>query len=197
MTVLKNLLSDERGLTLVELILYTLLLAMIAWIAGTILITSLTSQRDITAMGNASNQGQNVANSIEEGVRTASSLAAPTADSTGRRLVARVGTFTSAGAVSWTCRTWLFATDGGVYVKSGSTASAAPANLAASSLTGWLKLAQGVTPVGGSAMTLSAATVSLDFKVAAGTAGGSPAHIVTSVTKLAVPNTTGTGPATC
>lgn len=194
---LRRLAADEQGMGLAELMVYSMLLVVVTAIAGTILITSLTSQRDISAMGSAASQGQNVANSVEEGVRTASALATPTADIVGQRLVARTATYTAAGVPAWQCRTWLFATDGSIYVKSASSAIAAPASLTSTALAGWLKLAQGVTPAGGTAVTLSGSKVLLDFKVAAGTSGGSPAHIVSTVSKLALPTTTGTGPTTC
>ncbi|NYF09622.1 hypothetical protein HDC94_000778 [Leifsonia sp. AK011] len=190
--------SHDAGIGLVELLIYAMLLAIVSSIAGSLLITGLTSQRDITAMGSATSRAQVVVASIEDGVRTASSVSVPTASAVGQRLVTRTGTFTTAGVATWECRSWLIAPTGNVYYRSAQTAIAAPNNLSAASLAGWSLLTEGVTAAPGSTapFAVSGNTLSVSIQVSAGS-DGAPALVNNRISKQSLPTTSGTGPSTC
>ena len=193
-----GVLADSRGIGLVELIIYSMLLVIVTFIAGSLLITSLTSQRDITAMGSATSRAQVVVASIEDGVRTASQVTVPTASAIGQRLITRTGTFTAAGVATWECRSWLIAPTGNVYYRTAQTAIAAPTSLSAANLAGWSLITEGVktAPGASSAFIVSSSTLSVAIEVAAGS-DGAPALVKNRITKQVLPTTTGTGPSTC
>ena len=192
-----EVLADSRGIGLIELIVYSMLLVIISVIAGSLLITALTSQRDITAMSSATSRGQVLAASIENGVRTASTITVPATSSIGQRLVTRTGRFTAAGVGTWLCRSWLIAPTGKVYYRSSTAAIPAPSSLSATDLAGWSLLTEGVKTAPGatSAFSLSGSTLSVAVEVA-GT-HGAPALIKNRISKQTLPTTTGTGPSSC
>ncbi len=193
-----RMVHEGRGITLVELTVYAMLVSIITLIAGSLFITGLTSQRDITAMGSATSRGQVVVASIESGIRTASTITVPAASAIGQRLVTRTGKFTSAGVGTWQCRSWLIAPTGKVYYRSSAAAIPAPGSLSAADLAGWTLLTEGVKTAPGatSAFTLSGNTLSVAIEVAAGSEGA-PALIKNRISKQALPTTTGTGPSSC
>lgn len=197
-TLLRN---RDEGLSLVEVIIYTMLLAVISAVAGSLLITALTSQRDITAMGSATSRVQVVASSVENGVRTASTVSVPTPTAVGQRLIARTGTFTATGSATWKCQSWLIAPDGKVYHRVASAAFAAPASLSAADLNGWQLIAEGVRTAPGAASAFlpinnDVKTLRIAIEALAGS-DGAPALLQNSFTKPTPPTTTGTGPTTC
>jgi len=193
---------DEQGVSLIELMIYMSLLVIVSILAGSILISGLRGQRDISNVGSATSQAQLITSSVEAGIRSASTFDVSTT-TVGQRLIARVGTFTAAGTATWQCRAWLFTTDKRLLTLSSTSGTvAAPANLAAA-VSGWTLLASNVSIAAGSSALFtesgtapkSILTIAAQVGVAGGT--GNPAIVQTQVTQLALPTTAGTGPATC
>ncbi|MDH6179894.1 hypothetical protein M2152_000076 [Microbacteriaceae bacterium SG_E_30_P1] len=188
----------DSGMSLAELLVYVMLLVVITAIAGSLLITALTSQRDLTAMASATSRAQVVAASIEKGVRTASTVSAPAATAIGQRLVTRTGTFAAAGTATWQCQSWLITPAGDVYHRTSTAAIAAPTSLSPSGLSGWSLIAERVRTAPGAtaAFTVNGGTVSLAIEAQA-EGDGAPALVTNRISKQTLPTTSGTGPATC
>ncbi len=167
--------ESDRGFTLVELIVYCALLAIVLPLVGTLLHRTLVTQRDVGAVTEASTTSQTVARSVGAGVRNASAISYTTPSSETELLVVRaqVG---PAGTPSWMCQGWYY--DGAhdvLYAKRVPAAGAAsPAITAptAAQLATWTELARGVTPPGGRVFTPTPSTdpteVTLRFMTAAG-----------------------------
>jgi len=169
----------DRGVTLVELLVYSALLVLVLTIVGSMLYRALVSQRDVRAVTEASNTAQLVASSVESGVRNAAAIKYTALAGADELLVARAS-FGSTVAPSWTCVGWFYdASEKVLYTRRVSptgaptpaiTAPSTPANYAT-----WVALADGVVPltVGAHVFTpapIAAPTmVSVDMKVLAGT----------------------------
>ncbi len=65
---------DEQGFTLVELLIASGLMVLVAVIIGGILFNSLTAEKTVRTTTQAASAGQLVASSIEQGVRNATWL---------------------------------------------------------------------------------------------------------------------------
>lgn len=95
--------SDD-GVTLVELIVYVVLLAVIVGLVATFFIRSLDVQRTVLTTGNANNTAQVAFSGIERDVRNA---AQDGVRADGNLLVLYSGGG-EAGAASWKCKAWYF-----------------------------------------------------------------------------------------
>ncbi|PJJ73248.1 hypothetical protein CLV46_2834 [Diaminobutyricimonas aerilata] len=199
-TAARRVREQDAGLTLVELIIYSLLLSVIVAIGGGMLISSITTQRDVTRITTATSDGQVVASSVEEGIRNAggSTPISVASNSFGQVLKSRTAKVTQAGAVTWECRAWFHRFTGEVYTRRSATAVPTPAT--AGDLAGWTLLAQGVTLAPGqtaifqSTGSTAAPKVRVVFDIA-GT-DTAPVRIDTDIAALKTP-TTGTAPASC
>ena len=74
---LVRLRDEDGGVTLVELLVYLLVLVIVVAAIGSLLISGLTGQRDITAAGNAASESSVVAESLTSSVRTAAQIGSP------------------------------------------------------------------------------------------------------------------------
>jgi len=193
-------LRNEEGMTLIELMAYSLLLVVVIAVAGGMIIASLRGQQTITQLSNSTSTGQDVAQSIVKGIRNSSS-AAVTSGAAGTMLSARTGTFVAAGTATWQCRAWLYTTTTQqLWSTSSSAAITLPAS--ATSLSGWSLIASNVTVPSGSPAVFargssSPFSVTLAMKVGVASGGGRPMLVNTVVTPQTLPTTTGSGPATC
>lgn len=98
--------DGQRGTSLVELIVYSLLLVLVMAIAGSVLIRTLTTQRDVRSMAQASSTGQVAVRLFERSVRNAAQVSVPAAHGGNLVIVkTRVG-LDGAAAASWLCRAW-------------------------------------------------------------------------------------------
>lgn len=177
MRTLIERIRDERGITLIELIIYSALMVVIITIVGGILGVALTGQRDIAASSSGSNSGQLVAQSISTGVRSATEITVKTVSPSTQMLIIR--TPGKAATASARCQAWYFTTDNGGAVYSKSSTSAIPTPTAAQLAT-WTKLASGVqlsTRTGAPATILTAdstPTRSVTFEWAMSNAASKP-----------------------
>ena len=167
---------DDRGLTLIELLIYTGLMVVVITIVGAILGSALRGQRDVAASAQGNNAGQLVSQSFATGIRSATEITVTTISPTTQLLVVRTPG-TAATAVP-SCRAWYVTTEGGGAVYTTSSTSAIPTPSAAQLAT-WTLLAKGIqnsTRVGAPAALLTpdatpARSVSFEFTMANGVAG--------------------------
>lgn len=155
-------LRDDNGVTLVELVIYSLLLVIIGGFVGNLIVRGFVAQRDIGAASAATSTGQTAAQSIVQGVRNASVIGLVPSASGTQLLVARVAG--DEAVLSWTCQAWYFDGDE-IYTVSSSTG--APTEVQAA---GGVLLAAGVTelsastPVFDAPSTFSTATRSVSIR---------------------------------
>lgn len=158
---------DERGFSLIELVIYSMLAVLVLTIVGGMLINSLNAQALVRNSAQSSNTGQLVAQSVSHGVRNARALnlAAPTADT----LVLRALIVDNAVASPPTahCEAWYFG-GGEVRTTRSDTAIAVPA--LPSDVSSWTLLAIGAGPVGSDPMVaVSGLTADLRVRLKEGT----------------------------
>jgi type II secretory pathway pseudopilin PulG len=182
-------LRDDRGFTLVELLIYVGLVVVIVGIVGGILINSLGVDKTVRSATAAASAGQLISQSIDQGVRNASYIALTTSGAQQFLLVRTAG---SGATITWSCRAWYLTTanGGAAYVKNSATAITSPIG---GSLTGWTQISTGFTGVNGATtiLTKTGSQVAIGLKMTAGQA--SPVLIQTT----AVSRQTDTGSAPC
>lgn len=172
---------DDDGFTLVELIIAIGLFVLVMGLVGTFMINSLTTQKTVRSVSEATSQGQLVARSVKAGVTNASGIRLTDltsgATAGGQLLVAR--TLGTGATASWGCQAWYFSGDGGaVYTTRSSGAIAAPTSKTPS----WTLLVDNVgAPSAGSGI-FSATTVTARVNLTVKTDGGSAVRIDTSAT---------------
>lgn len=98
--------EDDRGVTLVELLVYSVLLSVVLVIAGSILIRALATQRDVRAMAQASDDGQVAVRLFERAVRSAAEVSIPAAHGGNLIVVKTRVDEVGADPDSWICRAW-------------------------------------------------------------------------------------------
>lgn len=184
----------EEGFTLVELIVYMMLLGLVMTVVGSLIITGIRGQRQIEGTSTASNAGQLIAQSIGTGVRNAAAVKVHAATAAGQLAQAKVGSTNAAGDVTWRCQSWFYSTvDKAVYARS-STSGAVTAPTAGFS--GWTLLADRVSLASGvtAPFTAAGAGLAVDFVV-----GDADSQVlrVASTYKPFAQSAEGTGPASC
>jgi prepilin-type N-terminal cleavage/methylation domain-containing protein len=159
----------ESGFTLVELLISSALAVLFLTIAGSLLLSGLRTQETATSVTNATTSAQQIARSVQGGVRNATALSMTLGGDPGSELLlARV---LGSGADSSTthCQAWYYTTQNGgaVYTATSAGAIATPSGAPAS---GWTLLGTGVSPSTASGPVFVAPSnsrVELTFKVAA------------------------------
>ena len=139
---LLRLSADDSAFTLVELLIYCLLMAAIVAVAGSILITSLRGQSDIANSANGNNNGQLISQSISGGIQSATYIRVTTISATSQLLV--VANPGLGATPSTRCEAWYFTTDNGgaVYTLTSSSDILVPTLTALT--TQWRLLATGI-----------------------------------------------------
>lgn len=184
----------ESGMTLVELLIYSMLLVVILTIAGGIMINSLQSQQTVSTVSSAASTGQLVSTSVSQGIRNASAFEAAAPTSLGQLLRSRTVSVTNAGVATWQCQAWFRTSDGDLYTKSAATLIAAPTTV--TDLTTWTLIAEGVGLPSGVPQAFSASSGQLALAVSV--AAGDAAPVLISTTIVSRPQTdTETAPTTC
>lgn len=170
--------SEESGTTLIELLIYMVLMTVVLGIATSFLINSIKTQKDVQSSTDATSAAQLVANSVAAAVSNASAVEQGTAlNASDQLIIAR--TATRADTAGWTCEAWYYsAADHSIYTTTSNPA--APITVPSAGPAGaWTLLASGITvPSGASALHATSGSVSLDFSVAA--ASGTPVNFQTT-----------------
>jgi prepilin-type N-terminal cleavage/methylation domain-containing protein len=109
---LRARLRDDRGFSLIEMLVSSALFAMIVGgIIGVILVT-VNAQRTVSIVSESTTEAQLVANEIDARIRNSSEFQVTTSGTT-QLVVARVAG--SGATLTWRCYAWYYsATDGGV-----------------------------------------------------------------------------------
>ena len=201
--------QDNRGFTLVELLVYVALLAIVLIILGGMIISGLTVERTVTRASDETRLGQLISRSIEKGIRNATSFQTESVGSSDQILRARTSDVRVAGStttVTWGCVAWYYRASDGAFFTTTRTDGAVskPGTVApATPLTAWTLYGTGVKPAAGatsvlsgsaSAFSGSAPPVKLSFQVAVENA---PPVQIAAEYNLRVQSDTTTGPTSC
>jgi hypothetical protein len=179
----------DEGFTLVELLVYSLLLVVVISIAGGLLVNSLRAESTVRAVTSASTTAQQTADSVESGLRNSSAFEIQAVNSgADQMLVARVVRGSTA-AITWKCAAWYFSRSLGTVrytevapAASGTATIAAPS---AAALAGWTLLSDRVTPTSGTTIfSGSQPTLSIAFTTVGG-AGKPPVAVSSSASSRA------------
>ncbi|MDJ0334128.1 hypothetical protein QMG83_02705 [Salinibacterium sp. G-O1] len=144
----KRVVASEQGLTLVEVMIYAILLSVVVAIAGGMISSAVNVSKTVVSMTGNSTAGQLVAKSVVTGIRNSSDfkLSSPTGND--QFLVARRAS--SGATLTWSCNAWYYsATDGSVRFTASNVAILPPS---AAELATWTQLTKNVQPVSGTAI---------------------------------------------
>jgi len=182
-------LRGDDGVTLVELMVYIVLLGVVMSIVVTTWISITKAQTSVQNVSNAANSGQAALNGITSAITNSSALSL-TAPTSGNQLL-RTRTALPGSTATWQCEAWYYQSAansssgvGGLYFKTSSSAITAPTS---SALSSWTTLVTGVTPPTGSTTIFNAplvqsATTSLTFSFYATVSGQRPVLLASTAT---------------
>jgi hypothetical protein len=172
--------NSEAGVTLVELLIYVVLLGVVFILVTTMLINSLNTQQTVYGVIGSSTQAQSAADSIETGIRSSSAFQLTAPSGTSQFLTARVPTGASASSITWSCAAWYWSsTSKQIRYKVSSTAIASVNDSTSAS---WSTLANGV--IAGSGSTIFGGdTTQLTINFQATSGKGYPVGIKSSAVR--------------
>lgn len=166
---LRGVVAHEEGFTLVELIIYVLLLALVLAVVAGLFLSLYRTQNSVEAVTNATTNGQSANNSIQAGIRNSTAFVL-TGNGTDQLLVAR--TLGTGSAVSNGCQAWYYSA-GDHSIRSTLLSAPLSAVPAESTASAWTLLAGDVEPIAGTTVfsraSASDPTLTLAFSSAAGT----------------------------
>lgn len=175
-----GVLADERGLTLVEVMIYAILLSIVVAIAGGMIFSAVSVSKTVVSLTENSTSGQLVAQSVVTGIRNSSDfqLSNPVGDD--QLLVARRA---SADAIlDWSCVAWYYsATEHSVRFTASDLAILPPT---ASEVATWTLLTSDVEPESGTAI-FSALNERLSISILGLDGAHRPIDITSSATSRA------------
>ena len=138
--------GTDTGLTLVETLVYSVLLSVVLLMVGSLLINTLRVRSDSDAINQASNTAQTAVVGIERGMRNAAaSELAKTSDAVTLRVKTRTG---DGSTSSWQCQGWHLGSDRVLRSISYSESAGKPAGAADPST--WKVVARDVSAMGSS-----------------------------------------------
>jgi len=180
--------QGERGFTLIEVLVYALLLAFIVAIAGGMIFSAVTTSKTVVSITENSTAGQLVARSVVTGIRNSSDfqLSGPVGDD--QMLVARrAGSGTT---LEWSCEAWYYAaTENKVWHTGSGLAIEAPT---AAALATWTLLTEDVQPASGTAIFTA-----LNDRLSISILGLDGAHLPIDITSSATSRAGASGSLTC
>jgi hypothetical protein len=149
--------TGEGGATLIELIMYGALTALLLGILAVLFTTGLSSGAAATERDQATGKAQVIANSVQTSIRNSTDFRVD-----GLVLRARVAT----GTTSARCEAWALTPTGSLMHRTAATAIALPT----AGYSGWTQLSTGVegTGPGGAAFTTSGKSLTLTLAVTTG-----------------------------
>ena len=140
--------TEDRGLTLIELLVYMLLLVLVLIVAGGFLGNTLIQSKTVRAVNNNSTVAQLAADSIQAGIRNSSDYSLTSPVGTDQMLVARVAS--KDATLTWSCVAWYYsAADGSLRMARSSAQIIAPTT---AQLATWVLLHDGVLPISGTSI---------------------------------------------
>jgi type II secretory pathway pseudopilin PulG len=158
--------DDQAGITLVELLIYSMLAIVVLGIVGNILIQSFTLDKSVRSRSEATRIGQLIATAVQSDVRNSTEVTW-SGSASGEMLT--MSTKNAAGVISCTYDAWFFSSaDGSIRKKASSTAIATPT---AAQLATWTLLGDRISRDGASnVFTRTGLKVDLRFLALAGSA---------------------------
>lgn len=155
--------SRESGFTLVELLVYGMLLVTVLLVVGSIIVSSLAIERTVRESTSATTTAQLAATFIEAGVRNATAVSLVSVGSD-QMLIARTAGATPA-SVTWQCQAWYFSASSGTIRMTTSSSDAVAIGVPAAEPTTWALLATNiVAPASGVIFTNSGNSVTIYFQ---------------------------------
>jgi type II secretory pathway pseudopilin PulG len=168
--------DSEQGFTLVELLIYSLLLIIILGIVGAMLASTVSTSKTVDSVTSASTAAQLASESVVRGIRNASDFSLTTPTGTDQLLVAR--TALGGATISWVCVAWYYSAAGGGTIRYTTSPTTIPSTPTAAQLASWQLLDTGVAPASGTGIfSYTGAQLNLAFN---GLAGTRPAVSITS-----------------
>jgi type II secretory pathway pseudopilin PulG len=165
---------DERGFTLVELMISTGLTIIVLVITGGILISGLRTQEIARSVTDAANTAQQIVHSVQAGVKNASAITVNSDPVTGTQLLLVRTTSSDPNSTAPSCQAWYYTPSQGGAVYTKKTTPATAITLPTGGPQGvWTILGTGVSPadpITGKVFNApNGGRVELKFDVAAGT----------------------------
>lgn len=118
--------TDQRGFTLVELMISTGLTLIVLVIAGGVLISGLRTQEIAHSVTDAANTAQLIVHSVQAGVKNASAITVSSNTTTGTQLLLVRTVSSDPASTAPSCQAWYYtpANGGAVYTKKTTPATA-------------------------------------------------------------------------
>jgi hypothetical protein len=182
--------NSDDGVTLIELLVYSLLLVVVVTVVGGLLTNMLRTQSSVTTVTGATTNGQLASNSIQAGIRNSSAFKL-VANGTDQLLVAK--TVLADSAATQVCVAWYYSSSE-KSIRYTSLQSLFPMAVVPATTT-WTSLSTGVAPVTGTAIFSRATPIDPSLNIAFTSSAGS-----TSVVKFSssvVSRAVGTGISSC
>lgn len=138
---------DERGFTLVELMISTGLTIIVLVITGGILISGLRTQEIARTVTDASNTAQQIVHSVQSGVKNASAITVTSNTTTGTQLLLVRTVSSDPNSTAPSCQAWYYTPSNGGAVYTNKTTPATAITLPTGGPQGtWTILGTGVSP---------------------------------------------------
>jgi len=168
--------SRESGFSLIELVVYAMLLVLVVGVAGSMVTGLINNTLRVTALNQATSVGQLAIDSIDSSIRNSSDFQLTSPSGTDQLLIARAAS--TSGPLSWGCVAWYYSAAGAGSIRSmRSTAPILPPT--ATELATWTLLDDGVQPLTGTTIfSTTARQVTVSFTSAAG--GQTPVGITSA-----------------
>lgn len=165
--------EDERGFTLVELMISTGLTIIVLVITGGILISGLRTQEIARSVTDAANTAQQIVHSVQSGIKNASAITVNSNATTGTQLLLARTVSSDPNSTAPSCQAWYYTPTNGGAVYTTKTTPAAAITLPSGGPQGvWTILGTGVSPADPSTGKVfnapNGGRVELKFDVAAG-----------------------------
>jgi len=166
----KLLRGADSGITLVELLVYAVLLTLLISIVAGLLISTTKTESTVRGMTGSTSGAQAAADSIESAIRNSTGYQLTAVDANTQLLIARVPVGSSTTTTpTFTCKAWYYSTTTStIRTFTSSSAISTPSTSTAAT---WANLADGVTPVSGSTIFGGdTSQLTIVYKVKAGNA---------------------------
>lgn len=182
----------DDGLTLVELIVYGLLLVVVLGIVGSIMVSTISIERDVRASSESTTAAQLASQSIVHGVRNGTARELRYVGDDDQLLRIRTAG-SSPGAVQWYCAAWYYSSTNGTIRSTTSSDDSIGIPVPTGEPTTWTLLAEGIEASDASGDIFTATLDGVIIKFTAETAQGTTVPIVSAATL----RTGGTESASC
>lgn len=157
---------ETAGLTLIELLVYSILLVSVLLIVGSIIISSLAVERAVRESTTSTSTAQLAATSIESGVRNATAVELIPVGSDQVLMARTAGADPS--SVEWVCQAWYYSSGSGTIRMTTSASDATPVAMPTSEPASWALLASNIiAPTSGVIFTNSGNSVTIYFQATA------------------------------